>query len=334
MTVRRTVKKRKRFMPKTPGQPRVSIFEQIKHIDPESGEEFWSSRDFAKVLGYADYDNFKKVLEKAKTSCENADQQVEDHFRDVTEMVDLGSGAQREIKTILLTRYACYLAIQNADPRKEVVAFGQTYFAVQTRRQELTDAELLEDEDRRLLIRDEIRFHNLQLADAALRAGVIKPEDYAIFMDHGYRGLYGGRGQASIRKLKGLPHSKKILDYMEAEEESANWFRITQTDAKLRREGIQGKQAANQVHYNVGKEIRDTIKRLGGTMPEDLPTPDESIQQLEARRARQLKKPPEEKTPLLGNGSESGKLNDRAQKKKGRRSKKGKNDEAAQGELL
>jgi DNA-damage-inducible protein D len=274
--------------------PRVSPFEEIKHIDPETGAEYWSSREFAKVLGYGSYQYFEPVIEKARTACLKSGLKVEDHFMDVHEMIKIGKGGQREINTAHLSRYACYLAIQNADPRKEIVALGQTYFTVQTRRQELTDQEQLEEDDRRLTIRQDIRLHNNLLSNTAMRAGVIEPKDYAIFQNHGYRGLYNGLDQAAIHKRKGLKKSQKILDHMGSEELAANWFRVTQAESKIRRESIQGKDQANQVHYEVGREVRQTIKKLGGTMPENLPTPEKSIQQLEARKTKRLKQPPEQ----------------------------------------
>ena len=265
----------------------TSPFEQIKQIDPDTGAEYWSSRDFYKVLGYDSYRNFEPVIEKAKTACLNSDHKVDDHFVDIHKMVPLGSGAERPIDTVLLSRYACYLIIQNADPRKKIVATGQTYFAVQTRRQELTDQEQLLENERRLLLRDDLRLHNNQLADAALRAGVIEPVDYAIFQNHGYRGLYNGLDQAGIHRRKGLKKSQKILDHMGSVELAANWFRVTQAEDKLRRENIQGKAAANTVHFEVGREVRRTIKKLGGTMPEDLPAVD-SIKKLETKRSKQI----------------------------------------------
>ena len=280
--------------------PHVSPFEEIKHLDPESGAEYWSSREFAKVLGYGSYQYFEPVIEKAKTACLKSGFTVEDHFMDVHEMIKIGKGAQREINTAHMSRYACYLAIQNADPRKEIVALGQTYFTVQTRRQELSDQEQLEEDDRRLTIRQDIRLHNNRLSNTAMRAGVIEPKDYAIFQNHGYRGLYNGLDQAGIHKRKGLKKSQKILDHMGSEELAANWFRVTQAESKIRREGIQGKDQANRVHFEVGREVRQTIKKLGGTMPENLPTPDKSIQQLEARKTKRLKQPlekPEEDKP-------------------------------------
>ena len=276
-------------MPRKIVPSHISPFEQIKKIDPDTGSEFWSSRDFYTVLGYDSYRNFEPVIKKAKLACLNSGHKIEDHFVDVHKMVEIGSGGQRPIDTVLMSRYACYLVIQNADPRKEIVAQGQTYFAVQTRRQELSDQEQLED-DRRLLLRDELRRHNSKLADAAKDAGVLEPIDYAIFQNHGYRGLYNGLDQAGIHLRKGLKKSQKILDHMGSAELAANYFRATQTEQKLRRDGVQGKDAANATHFAVGRKVRQTIQELGGTMPEDLPVAD-SIKKLETKRAKQLPKP-------------------------------------------
>jgi len=265
----------------------ITPFESIRRTNP-AGNEFWSSRDFAKVLGYADYRNFQSVIESARTACFNSGQKVEDHFVEVTEMVGIGSGAQRPLKTVMMSRYACYLVIQNADPSKEIVAQGQTYFAIQTRRQELSDAEL--EEQRRLAIRSELKKHNSQLADAAKGAGVIEPRDYAIFQNHGYMGLYGGLGAQDIHRRKGLKKSQQILDHMGSTELAANLFRATQAEEKLRREKITGKNKANRAHREVGAKVRQTIKELGGTMPEELPTM-ESIKKLESMARKALKRP-------------------------------------------
>lgn len=195
-------------------------------------------------------------------------------------MIDLAKGAKRQITVTFLSRYACYLIIQSADPRKETVALGHTYFAIQTRRQELTDQ--AKDEALRLKLRDEMTHHNKNLAGAAKDAGVIDPIDYAIFQNAGYQGLYGGLGTQEIHSRKGLKKSQKILDHMGSTELAANLFRATQTEEKLRREGIQGKVAANKAHKEVGKKVRQTIREIGGTMPENLPA-EESIKAVERR---------------------------------------------------
>lgn len=269
----------------------TATFESIKKID-ENGVEYWLSRDLAKILEYADYRNFIAVINKAKEACSNSSNDVLDHFGDITEMVTIGSGAQRPIDTIKLTRYACYLTVQNADPSKTIVAQAQTYFAIQTRIAEVQQMEeynrLSTEEEKRLFLREEMAKHNSQLADAAKDAGVIEPYDYAIFQNYGYQGLYGGLGAKEIHARKGLKKSQKILDHMGSTELAANLFRATQTEEKLRRENIKGKMKANKTHYDVGKKVRQTIKELGGTMPEDLPVA-ESIKSVEAKQRKMLK---------------------------------------------
>src|SRR3989338_34925 len=261
----------------------ISPFERIKRTN-DAGMEHWSSRDLADVLGYGDYRNFEAVIEKAKLSCFNSGHRLDDHFVDVTEMVTIGSGAERQVKTVLLSRYACYLAIQNADPKKEIVAQGPTYFAIQTRRQGLGDERI--EEERGLLLREERRRHNVQLADAAKGAGVVKPIDYAIFQNHGYVGLYGGLKMEDIHRRKRLKKSQKILDHMGSTELAANLFRATQAEEKLRRDKVQGKDAANRTHHEVGAKVRQTIRELGGTMPENLPVA-ENIKKIETRQRKQ-----------------------------------------------
>ncbi|NLF09081.1 MAG: DNA damage-inducible protein D [Pirellulaceae bacterium] len=271
----------------------ISPFERIRKVN-ETGNEYWESRDLAEVLEYTQYRNFEAVIEKAKLACFNSGHRIEDHFADVSKMVALGSGAERPIVVVLLSRYACYLAIQNADPKKEIVAQGQTYFAIQTRRQELADESI--EEERRVLLRDEMRRHNVQLADAAKDAGVIEPKDYAIFQNHGYMGLYGGMKQEDIHRRKGLKKSQKILDHMGSTELAANLFRATQAEEKLRRDKVKGKDAANRTHHAVGAKVRQTIRELGGTMPEKLPVA-ESIKKIESKQRKRLGKPetPEQK---------------------------------------
>lgn len=258
-----------------------TIFESIKHIN-EYGDEFWYARELAKVLEYKDFRNFLVSIDKAMEACKNSGNEISNHFGDITEMVTIGSNAKRELKSYWLSRYACYLIVQNADPSKKIVALGQTYFAIKTRQQELTENyDTLSEENKRLVIRDEIARHNKSLAEAAQMAGIEKPKDYAIFQNKGYQGLYGGLGAKEIHAKKGLKKSQKILDHMGSEELAANLFRATQTDSKLRRENIKDKITANQTHFEVGKKVRETIKELGGTMPEDLPTPEKSIKQIE-----------------------------------------------------
>lgn len=264
----------------------LSPFERIKRTN-DAGNEFWSSRDFAQLLGYADYRNFEQVIGKARTACFNSGQKIDDHIVDVTDMIEVGKGAKREVKTTYLSRYACYLIVQNADPGKEIVALGQTYFAVQTRKQELTE-QTIEDQ-RRLLLREEMRLHNVKLVDAAKGAGVIEPKDYAIFQNHGYMGLYGGLKAQDIHQRKNLKKSQQILDHMGSTELAANLFRATQAEEKLRREKITGKAKANKAHQEVGDKVRQTIKELGGTMPEDLPTV-ESVKKLELKQNKAITK--------------------------------------------
>ncbi len=269
----------------------TAIFESIKKID-ENGIEYWSSRDLWKVLEYTEHRHFLPVIEKAKVACTNSGQEIHNHFEDILEMVAIGSGAEREMDTVKLTRYACYLTVQNADPSKTIVAQAQTYFAIQTRIAEVQQMEeynrLSTEEEKRLFLREEMVKHNSQLADAAKDAGVIEPYDYAIFQNYGYQGLYGGLGAKEIHARKGLKKSQKILDHMGSTELAANLFRATQTEEKLRRENIKGKMKANKTHYDVGKKVRQTIKELGGTMPEDLPVA-ESIKSVEAKQRKMLK---------------------------------------------
>ncbi|CAN5804546.1 DNA damage-inducible protein D [soil metagenome] len=265
------------------------LFEQIKHTN-EIGQEYWSARELSEVLGYAQWRNFLKVIEAAKEACRNSDQEPSDHFAEASKMVGIGSGSIREIDDLQLTRYACYLVVQNADPSKEAVALGQTYFAIQTRKQELQDQkfeELYNEDDKRLFLRKEMTAHNKKLADAARDAGVIEPWEYAIFQNHGYMGLYNGLGAKEIQTKRGLKKSQNILDHMGSTELAANLFRATQTEEKLKREKIKGKKEANKTHFDVGKKVRQTIKELGGIMPENLPG-EESIKKIEAKKKKAL----------------------------------------------
>ena len=263
-------------------------FESIKRIN-EYGEEFWYARELQTVLGYTEWRNFLNVIDKAKTACINSTSVIEEHFVDVNKSLPMPKGGKRIVDDFMLSRYACYLITQNGDPRKEVIAVGQTYFAVKTRQQEIIENyDILTEEQKRLAIRNEMKEHNKSLAEAAQMAGIKDSKDYAIFQNKGYQGLYGGLGAKEIHARKGLKKSQNILDHMGSTELAANLFRATQTDEKLRRESIVGKEAANEAHYEVGKKVRQTIKELGGTMPEDLPTPQKSIQQIE-REHKKLK---------------------------------------------
>lgn len=256
-------------------------FESIKHIN-EYGEEFWYARELQPVLDYSQWRNFKDAVERAKLACKNSGIDPEIHFADVSKSSPMPNGGERILDDYMLSRYACYLIVMNGDPRKEVIAVGQSYFAVKTRQQELIEnyEELTEDQ-KRLAIRNEMKTHNKALAEAAHDAGITDPIDYAIFQNCGYQGLYGGLGRKEIHARKKLKKSQDILDHMGSTELAANLFRATQTEEKLRRENIKGKSNANQTHYEVGKKVRQTIKELGGTMLEDLPTPEKSIKQLE-----------------------------------------------------
>lgn len=266
-----------------------SLFESIRHIN-EYGEEFWYARELQTALEYTEWRNFKKVIDKAMLACESSDNLVFDHFVDVNKMVEIGSDTERSISDIALSRYACYLIVQNGDPRKKVIAFGQTYFAVKTRQQELIENfEILDEDTKRLAIRKEMIEHNKLLVAAAKDAGVETQKDYAIFQNAGYRGLYGGLTAGDIKSRRNLGKNENILDHMGYEELAANLFRATQAEAKLRRENIQGKENANAAHFEVGQAVRDTIKGLGGTMPEDLPTPTKSIKQIEREQKKQNK---------------------------------------------
>ena len=265
-----------------------SLFESIRHVN-KYGQEFWYARDLQIALEYTEWRNFCKVIEKAKEACRGSNNAVSDHFVDVNKIVNAGA-TSKDIGDIQLSRYACYLIVQNGDPRKKVIALGQTYFAVKTRQQELIENyENLSEDQKRIAIRQEMKEHNKMLVAAAKDAGVETTLDYAIFQNYGYMGLYGGLKASNIKERKGLKKSQDILDYLGYEELAANLFRATQTEAKLRRENIQGKQEANKTHFEVGKKVRDTIKDLGGTMPEDLPTPEKSIQQLEREQKKKLK---------------------------------------------
>ena len=263
-------------------------FEDIKQIRAD-GTEFWSARELATTLEYNKWENFHKVIKRAMLACENSGRSVEECFPEVRKIVDAGI-TSKPVKDYELTRYACYLIVQNGDPRKEVIALGQTYFAIQTYRQEVADHFNELDEDRRrLVVRGDIKQWNQMLAETAHSAGVITNEEFAIFQNAGYMGLYGGLDVDDIHKRKNLEVGQKILDYMGSTELIANLFRISQTEEKLRKDEVNNAKTATSIHYSVGKEVRSAIEKIGGTMPEDLPTPEKSIQEIEREQMARLK---------------------------------------------
>lgn len=263
-----------------------TTFESIKHIN-EFGNEYWLARELMMALEYTRWGNFEKVIEKAKLACELSENIVTDHFADVSKMVLIGSNAQRKQNDYELSRYACYLIVQNADPRKKVVAYGQTYFAVQTRKQEITEEYFnsLNENRKRLITRGQTIAKNKTLYKAAKDSGVV---NYGKFTNYGYQGLYGGENAKQIAKRKGLTDKDEILDYMGSEELADNLFRIVQTEAKLKNEKINNEKDANMAHHEVGRAVRETIKKLGGTLPENLPTPNKSIAQIELEELSKL----------------------------------------------
>ena len=263
-------------------------FENIKQLDKD-GNEFWYARALSKLLGYSDFRNFTKVINKAEEACTNSGQEISEHIVEVNEVVLGGSGVSNPYPSFALSRYACYLVVQNADPSKPIVANGQTYFALQTRRQELKDDEAfiqLKEDEKRLFLRNELKEHNKQLVDVAYKSGVETNMDFAIFQNHGYKGLYGGLDAKGIHQKKGLKKSHKILDYMGSTELAANLFRATQAEEKLKKDGIKDKHSANKTHYKVGQKVRQTIEELGGIMPEELDVPKKSIAKIEKEQKK------------------------------------------------
>lgn len=264
-------------------------FEGIKHIR-ENGAEFWYARELAGVLEYVQWRNFQKVIDRAILACKNSGFTVSDHFAGVSKTIEMPKTAKRTIDDYELTRYACYLIVQNGDPRKEIIALGQTYFAIQTRRQEVQDAfNQLDENNKRLVVRGNIKQWNQLLAEAAHNAGVISDEEFAIFQNTGYMGLYGGMTVSDIHTGKGLKKNDRILDYMGSTELIANLFRISQTEEKLKRDKVSSKEVANNTHYEVGEKIRKAIIEMGATLPEDLPVPEKSIQTIERVEIRKFK---------------------------------------------
>ncbi len=271
--------------------PHTSPFDTVRHED-EHGKEYWSARELYKLLGYSTWQRFQNAIEQAKIACEQSGQAIESHFNIDVKIVKAGATTKPR-EDYHLSRYACYLIVMNADPAKPIVALGQTYFAYQTRRQEIADElELtaLPEDQKRIILRSMLATFNVRLHEAAQQAGVVEPSDFATFYDYGYIGLYGGLRENDIHARKGLTSDKQnISDYMGSEELGANIFRATQADAKLRRDQVSTKGQANVTHYRVGQEVREAIKRLGGTMPEDLPTPEKSIQELQREEQQRLK---------------------------------------------
>jgi len=263
-------------------------FEDIKHID-ENGVEFWYARELMPILQYSNWQNFEKIIDKAKISCKNSGISVFEHFIDVNKTIKMPKGAEKTILDYELTRYACYLIAQNGDSRKKVIALAQTYFAVQTRKQELTEKEysMLTEDEKRFYQRNLTRKGNYSLNQAAKNAGV---KNFDKFHNSGYKGLYNGETADDIAKRKGLRYREDILDNMGSEELAANLFRITQTESRLKKDNIKTEKEANSTHYEVGKKVRKAIADIGGTMPENLPTPKKSLKQLEKEKNNKLKK--------------------------------------------
>lgn len=273
-------------------------FENIRHLD-ETGNEYWYARELAKVLEYTNWRNFIKVIAKAKESCTNSGNSIEEHLVELDRVLLVGNNAKMVVKDFKLSRYACYLIVQNADPSKEVVSLGQTYFAIQTRRQELLDEEIkqLTEDEKRLKLRGQIKDGNKVLNDTVYKIGARTNKEFAKFHNDGYKGLYG-ESMKSIKNRKGLNKNENILDHMGSTESAANWFRITQTDEMLKNNGVDNLEDANKTHNKVGREVRKTMIRLSGVAPEDLPTPTKSIKQLEKEEKEKLEHINQEQLPI------------------------------------
>ena len=264
-------------------------FEDIKHT--ENGIEFWYARELMVALEYSQWKNFSKVIDRAMVACDNSGMNVSDHFAEVGKMVEIGSKTKRKLNDYKITRYACYLIVQNSDPRKKIIATGQTYFAIQTRRQEVSDYyNKLDENKKRLVVRGDIKQWNQMLAETAHNAGVITDKEFALFQNAGYMGLYGGESVEDIHKRKGLNSKQKILDYMNSQELIANLFRISLADEKIKKEKVTNKEKATMVHNKVGQEVRNAIKRVGGVLPENQPTPEKGIDEIAKEQIKKLKK--------------------------------------------
>jgi len=264
-------------------------FEAIKQID-SSGIEYWFARSLQEVLQYAKWENFSRVIDKAMLACKNSGINVSDHFPGVRKTIKMPKSAEKEVLDYKLTRYACYLIVQNGDPRKEIIALGQTYFAIQTRRQELADTfNHLNENNKRLVVRGNIKQWNLLLTEAAYNAGVITDEEFGIFQNSGYMGLYGGLTVADIHRKKKLKEKDKILDFMGSTELIANLFRISQTEEKLKIEKASTPVEANEIHYKIADKIRNAMIDMGTTLPENLPTPEKSVQVIEREEIKKLR---------------------------------------------
>ena len=264
-------------------------FEQIKCTD-ETCNEYWSARELATVLEYTKWENFSKVIDRAMLACKNSGFKVSDQFVEFNKLIEHGKGGKRQVIDYKLSRYACYLIVQNGDPRKEIIATGQTYFAIQTRRQEVADYfNQLDEDNKRLVIRGDVKQWNQMLAETAHKAGVITDEEFAEFQNAGYMGLYGGETVQDIHNRKQLSPKQKILDYMNSQELIANLFRISLAEEKIRTEQIQGTDAASKTHNQVGHEVRQTIERVGGILPENQPTPNKSIEEVQKEQLKKLK---------------------------------------------
>jgi DNA-damage-inducible protein D len=268
-----------------------SPFDAIRRYD-KHGNEYWSARELQSLLGYAKWQKFEDTIQRAIKACENSGNDPEPNFTRSGKVSGKGKYGNYPVADYHMTRYACYLVAMIGDSHKEEIAAAQTYFAIQTRRQELADEQesLETEEGKRIKYRGKMRFLDNELKDEVHKAGARNPRDYSDFFDSGYRGLYGGEAENDIHARKGLQPKEKVLDHMESEELGTNIFRATQTRAKLRREKPQSKEHANDTHYEVGKKVRQTIEELGGTMPENLPTPEKSIQQLERERKLEIQK--------------------------------------------